>query len=133
MLDTITGVTPAHAHSSSSLVEGDPTLMLAADALSSGAFKGKIRDARFWSSALDTYALSNTDCTSGSPLVWFKWEAVVDTGDGCPIGDYCRTWLSPMTCQSATLTQCGMATIDDTSTSQGTLANAIWTLTGILL
>jgi len=131
MLDTITvAAATVSTGSSYSLLEDDPTLMLAADALSSGAFKGKIRDARFWSSALDTYALSNTDCTSGSPLVWFKWEAVVDTGDGCPIGDYCRTWLSPMTCQSATLTQCGTATIDDTSTSQGTLANVIWTLTG---
>ena len=132
MLDTITGVTPAHADSSSSLLEDDPTLMLAADALSSGAFKGKIRDARFWSSALDTYALSNTDCTSGSPLVWFKWEAVADTGNGCPLGDYCRIWLAPATCQGATHTQCGTTTQASTGASQGTLADAIWTLSGAL-
>jgi hypothetical protein len=133
MLDTVTVGAASHAGSSSILLETDPTLILSGDALStgsSGAFKGRIRDARFWSRHLDAYDISHTDCISGSPLIWFKWAAAADTGDGCPVGDYCRTWLSPATCQTNIHISCGTVTQDDTSTSAGTLADATWTLSG---
>merc|ERR1712070_375522 len=87
-----------------SLVETSPTLMLSGDNTgdSQGVFKGMIREARLWDTVLPDFNISNTDCTSYSPVLWFKWAEVASTGDGCPnAGDYCQTWLSTPLCANS--------------------------------
>jgi hypothetical protein len=110
-----------------------PTLYLGGHSLAetsgnAGVFNGQIREARLWSSVLTSREVANSDCTYSTPLLRFSWSASASSGDGCPVGDYCQTWLSPATCNVRIDILCGTTAAVTSISSDGTFTGATWVL-----
>eukprot|EP00658_Telonema_sp_P-2_P071402 TRINITY_DN6066_c0_g1_i12.p1 TRINITY_DN6066_c0_g1~~TRINITY_DN6066_c0_g1_i12.p1 ORF type:complete len:458 (-),score=97.02 TRINITY_DN6066_c0_g1_i12:147-1520(-) len=115
----------------SQLVQQNATMTLGGNLLG-GALNGRVREVRFWDSVLSERQVLDGDCTGKQPAVYlgFAWDPAAAAGDGCPDGDYCRTWASPATCNSATHIGCGTAAAVTVQAATGSFGNGSWMLEG---